>query len=119
MSDKKTGTLRNYDIMANTPDNVTSALDDILAQRISAALGMKIRRIHRALKRQGEDLNAERERMAAHYAEASDDEKAAMDAEWNALMQEEFACELIPFADVEKLNLKGWTFTSPIIEAEE
>ncbi len=120
-NEKKTVTLRNYDITANVPTNVTAALNDVLQQRIPTMLGMKIRRINRVIRQQTEDVQAERDRLLEQYPEdgRTEAEQETMDAEWQTLMNATFECEVITLDDVKKLNLLGWTLLSPIVEVDK
>lgn len=107
----------------NEPTGVTEALTDILSQRIPVTLGLKCRRILRAVGQQLQDVQAERDRLLEQYPVGEDGQRSvadeqALNAAWQELMEAEFECETIAVAELEGLALTGWTLLSPVVDVE-
>lgn len=108
---------------------VTMALNDILSQRISSSLGMKVRRLLRVIQPEIDLASEERDRLIDKYVKKDKDGKpvtigdmydfgknaSAFAAEWRDLLNVTFECEPIPASELDGLQLNGTTYLARII----
>ena len=108
---------------------VTMALNDILSQRISSSLGMKVRRLLRVIQPEIDLASEERDRLIDKYVKKDKDGKpvtrgnvydfgeneSAFATEWRDLLNVTFECEPIQASELDGLQLNGTTYLARII----
>lgn len=124
-------TLKISDVYAGNPSAVApamAALHDVLRQRMGRELGRLLRRIERTITQQADEASKEHQRIIELYSPKDADgkpvppksendltDKAAFQADYDALIGDTFEVDGIPEGLIAGMQLQGATWASPLI----